>query len=171
MYNYFECENKYRGAWLGMKIAIVEIIMFCQKVLEYTPDDTIAHRYSSIDMYFIRGCFEAMWEQNYKNESLQEKNSFLIYCFTKWTEEKFIGYSQVSEDQIHQWGLEVFNTTNEGLEFNHDLRRVVNESLNICLRNESDAIDQLKSKLDELYKDQSIQFDSRVKSFFKNLFN
>ena len=39
------------------------------------------------------------------------------------------------------------------------------------MRDNPNATIELKNKLDEFYKDQNIQFDSSVKSFFKNLFN
>ena len=172
MYDYYKCEEKYAGAWLGMKIAMVELIMYADKIQEYTPDDKIARRYSGIDTYFVRGCFNAVWNANYAdNNSALEFSYFLKYCFTKWTEEKFIGSPQITLDQIQEWGEACFNSTEEGLEYNQDLKRDMMGSFNICMRDNPNATIELKNKLDEFYKDQNIQFDSSVKSFFKNLFN
>jgi len=172
MYDYYKCEEKYGGAWLGMKIVMVDLIMYADKIQEYTPDDKIANRYSSIDTYFVRGCFNAVWNTNYaNNNSALEFSYFLKYCFTKWTEEKFLMSSHVTQEQIQEWGVACFNTTEEGLEYNKDLTKVMMGSFDICMKNDPNATIQLKNKLDEFYKDQSIQFDSAVKSFFKNLFN
>lgn len=175
MFNFYEYEEKYKLAWFNMNIAVSEINLFAQKVQEYTPDDNIARRYASIDMYFFRGIFEGIWNKKIiENKNQNDFHNYLKYCFAKYTIDKFMGFYSDSEEKTIQWGIDSFNNTEEGLQFNRDLNRVVLGSHSIIssyeTANDQNAINELKIKIDVFYKDQSIQFDSAVKSFFKNLF-
>ena len=176
MIDYFQCEEKFKLAWYNMNIAVSELNMYSDKVQEYTPDDKIAKRYWDINNYFFRGIFEGIWHKDIiENKNQSDLNNYLIYCFIKYTNDKFLGYPHVSEDQQLQYGIDSFKATEEGLEFNKNLGRVVSGSHAIIAKyetaNDENAINELKIQLDVFYKDQSIQFDSAVKSFFKNMFS